>query len=99
MKTVGIRNLKNSLSQYITLAKAGEKIYITEHDKIVAEIIPSAGEKLESSILEEYLAEQAGKGSIQRSQRKIHLNKRKKTTRARNKELEKIYDETRSERM
>ena len=37
MITVGIRNLRNSLSKYIELAKNGETILITDHNKIVAE--------------------------------------------------------------
>jgi antitoxin (DNA-binding transcriptional repressor) of toxin-antitoxin stability system len=38
MKTVGIRELKSNLSQYISLVKEGESIFITEHNRVVAEI-------------------------------------------------------------
>ena len=38
MDTVGIRELKSHLSQYIDLVKKGENILITEHNKVVAEL-------------------------------------------------------------
>jgi prevent-host-death family protein len=42
MLTVGIRDLKNQLSQYLQHVKNGEKVVITEHNKIIAEItVPS----------------------------------------------------------
>ena len=38
MISVGIRELKSHLSQYIDLVKCGENVLITEHSKVVAEI-------------------------------------------------------------
>ena len=38
MKKVGVRDLKNQLSQYLLYVKEGETVYITEHKKIIAEI-------------------------------------------------------------
>ncbi|EQA64370.1 type II toxin-antitoxin system Phd/YefM family antitoxin [Leptospira alexanderi] len=38
MKSVGIRDLKNNLSKYLHLVKAGETIVITEHEQVIAEI-------------------------------------------------------------
>lgn len=38
MVAVGVRDLKNQLSQYLQYVKLGEKVYITEHNKIIAEI-------------------------------------------------------------
>ncbi len=38
MIAVGVRNLKNQLSQYLQLVKQGEKVFITEHNKVIAEI-------------------------------------------------------------
>jgi len=35
---VGIRDLKNRLSQYLQYVKDGEKVIVTEHNKIIAEI-------------------------------------------------------------
>lgn len=38
MKTVGIKDLRSNLSKYIRLVKDGEDIFVTEHNRIVAEI-------------------------------------------------------------
>jgi antitoxin (DNA-binding transcriptional repressor) of toxin-antitoxin stability system len=40
MITVGLKLLKNKLSEYVRLAAAGETIVITDRDRIVAEIVP-----------------------------------------------------------
>ena len=99
MKTVGIKNLKNSLSRYIALVKTGEKIFITEHDKIVAEIIPSTGENIGPDLLDEYLSGQEKRGSVERAIKKITIAKKRKKIRFNKGELEKIYTETRSDRL
>ena len=38
MITVGVRELKNQFSQYLQYVKDGERVIITEHNKIIAEI-------------------------------------------------------------
>ena len=38
MITVGVRDLRNQLSQYLQYVKRGEKIIITEHNRVIAEI-------------------------------------------------------------
>ncbi len=38
MISVGIRELKSHLSQYIELVKNGENVLITEHNRVVAEL-------------------------------------------------------------
>jgi prevent-host-death family protein len=38
MITVGVRDLKNQLSQYLQQVKLGEKVLITEHNRVIAEI-------------------------------------------------------------
>jgi len=40
MRTVGLKSLKNKLSEYVRLAAAGETIIITDRDRSVAEIGP-----------------------------------------------------------
>ena len=40
MITVGIKELKNRLSYYLREIKKGEKIAITEREKIIATITP-----------------------------------------------------------
>lgn len=37
---VGTRELKNKLSEYLRRVKAGETITVTEHGKIIGQIIP-----------------------------------------------------------
>jgi antitoxin (DNA-binding transcriptional repressor) of toxin-antitoxin stability system len=40
MRSVGLKVLKNKLSEYVRLAAGGETVLITDHDRVVAEIIP-----------------------------------------------------------
>jgi antitoxin (DNA-binding transcriptional repressor) of toxin-antitoxin stability system len=40
MRKVGIRVLKNKLSEYVRLAAEGETIAITDRDRVVAQLTP-----------------------------------------------------------
>lgn len=40
MKAVGIKVLKNKLSEYVRMAERGEKILVTDRDRVVAEMGP-----------------------------------------------------------
>jgi antitoxin (DNA-binding transcriptional repressor) of toxin-antitoxin stability system len=40
MITAGIRELKNNLSRYIRYIEAGERIAVTDHGRVVAELGP-----------------------------------------------------------
>jgi len=40
MRTVGLKILKNRLSEYVRLAAAGETIVITDRGRVVAELAP-----------------------------------------------------------
>lgn len=40
MRSVGIKVLKNKLSEYVRLAAGGEEILVTDHDRVVAELVP-----------------------------------------------------------
>jgi antitoxin (DNA-binding transcriptional repressor) of toxin-antitoxin stability system len=40
MRAVGLKLLKNKLSEYVRLAAGGETVLITDRDRVVAEIIP-----------------------------------------------------------
>lgn len=40
MRAVGIKELKNRLSEYIKVAAAGEPVLVTDRDRVVAEIVP-----------------------------------------------------------
>jgi antitoxin (DNA-binding transcriptional repressor) of toxin-antitoxin stability system len=38
MKTVGVRELKNRLSEYLRQARAGEKVLVTDRGQVIAEL-------------------------------------------------------------
>ena len=40
MRSVGLKVLKNRLSEYVRLAAAGETVLVTDRDKVVAELVP-----------------------------------------------------------
>jgi antitoxin (DNA-binding transcriptional repressor) of toxin-antitoxin stability system len=40
MRAVGIKALKNRLSEYVKVAASGERILVTDRDRVVAEIGP-----------------------------------------------------------
>jgi antitoxin (DNA-binding transcriptional repressor) of toxin-antitoxin stability system len=40
MRSVGIKVLKNKLSEYVRLAASGETVLVTDRDRVVAEIGP-----------------------------------------------------------
>lgn len=43
MRTVGLKVLKNKLSEYIRLVASGETVLVTDRDKVVAELRPPQG--------------------------------------------------------
>lgn len=56
MRSVGIKTLKNKLSEYIRIASQGETVLVTDRDRVVAEITaPSPGRSagLEDAVLSE----------------------------------------------
>ena len=40
MKTVGIRELKNRLSEYLRQVRAGENVLVTDRGEVIAEVSP-----------------------------------------------------------
>lgn len=40
MRAVGIKTLKNKLSEYVRIAAAGETVLVTDRDRVVAELSP-----------------------------------------------------------
>ena len=97
MKTVGIRNLKDSLSRYIKLARDGERILVTDHDRIVAEIVPASGAAHASELMENYLNSQAELGLVTRATKKTQLTHKRKGSHDQ-KRIRQLYNETRSDR-
>jgi antitoxin (DNA-binding transcriptional repressor) of toxin-antitoxin stability system len=59
MQTVGVKLLKNKLSQYLRLAASGETIQVTDRNRVIAELNPprSNGESvIERGIREGWIA-------------------------------------------
>jgi prevent-host-death family protein len=42
MRVVGLKVLKNRLSEYVRIAAAGERVLVTDRDRVVAELVPPA---------------------------------------------------------
>lgn len=40
MRSVGLKVLKNKLSEYVRLAASGETVLVTDRDRVVAELVP-----------------------------------------------------------
>lgn len=45
MQAVGIKRLKDRLSEYVRLAAAGETILVTDRERVVAELVPPRAER------------------------------------------------------
>ncbi|MEX0617950.1 MAG: type II toxin-antitoxin system prevent-host-death family antitoxin [Pseudohongiellaceae bacterium] len=55
---VPVRTLKNSLSEYLRRASAGEEILITSHNKVVAKLVaPELADKISDQDPQEYSTE------------------------------------------
>jgi antitoxin (DNA-binding transcriptional repressor) of toxin-antitoxin stability system len=60
MRAVGIKILKNKLSEYVRLAAGGETVLITDRDRVVAELVPPASgrsPRLDDAMLAEAVRE------------------------------------------
>jgi antitoxin (DNA-binding transcriptional repressor) of toxin-antitoxin stability system len=62
VRSVGLKVLKNKLSEYVRLAESGETVLITDRDRVVAELVPP---RTESALLSDpVLAELVRKGIL-----------------------------------
>jgi len=43
MRAVGLKTLKNRLSEYVRLVAGGEIVLVTDRDQVVAELVPPRG--------------------------------------------------------
>ena len=61
MRAVGLKVLKNKLSEYVRLASGGETVLVTDRDRVVARLVPP--EVTQSPLLSDaVLAEAVRKG-------------------------------------
>lgn len=63
MRSVGIKVLKNKLSQYIRIVAQGETVLVTDRDRVVAEITPPRAGRGEA-VTDAVLAEAVRKGWV-----------------------------------
>lgn len=69
---VGVRDLKNQLSQYLQHVKHGEKVLVTEHNRIIAEIsLPK--DDVEDQSTEQVLDGLATAGKVLRASRNVSV--------------------------
>jgi prevent-host-death family protein len=45
MRTVGLKVLKNKLSEYVRAAAAGETVLVTDRNRVVAELVPPRADR------------------------------------------------------
>jgi antitoxin (DNA-binding transcriptional repressor) of toxin-antitoxin stability system len=45
MRAVGLKVLKNKLSEYVRLAEGGETVLITDREQVVAELVPPRADR------------------------------------------------------
>ncbi len=50
MKTVGVRELKNRLSEYIRQVRSGESVMVTDRGQVVAELTPPGQGATDASV-------------------------------------------------
>lgn len=63
MRAVGVKVLKNKLSEYVRLAAGGETVLVTDRDRVVAELGPPRPGR-SSSLSDALLAEAVREGWI-----------------------------------
>jgi antitoxin (DNA-binding transcriptional repressor) of toxin-antitoxin stability system len=98
MLMVGVRDLKNQLSQYLQYVKNGEKVIITEHNKIIAEIsFPLEKKEDNLSVVEKELENLSKEGELILAKRNTSYAKLPETKQKI--DWEKIYNATRADRV
>jgi antitoxin (DNA-binding transcriptional repressor) of toxin-antitoxin stability system len=96
MITVGVGDLKNQLSQYLQYVKNGEKIVVTEQDRIIAEIIVPEYTNID---IEKKFEQLKNEGKMTLAKRTESIVKKPKITEVeRDIEWESIYNEVRADR-
>jgi prevent-host-death family protein len=62
MRSVGLKVLKNKLSEYVRLAEGGETVLVTDRNRVVAELVPPQPSR--ATAPDEWWAEAVRKGWI-----------------------------------
>ena len=61
VRTVGLKVLRNKLSEYVRIAASGETVLVTDRDRVVAELVPPRAERA-PILADAQLAEAVRKG-------------------------------------
>jgi len=75
MKSVGVKQLKSRLSEYLRLVRGGETVLVTDRDEVVAELKPTRRRLEVSDTLDELLESLAERGEITRASLRKRRNK------------------------
>jgi antitoxin (DNA-binding transcriptional repressor) of toxin-antitoxin stability system len=67
MKSVGVKQLKSRLSEYLRLVRSGETVLVTDRDEVVAELRPARGRLGAADSLDELLDSLAERGEVTRA--------------------------------
>ncbi len=94
MISVGVRDLKNQLSQYLQYVKRGERVLITEHNRIIAEISLPREDNVDQGV-ESVLEKLAVSGKLQKAKRNVSIAGRNDISQA--VDWVSIYKDNRSE--
>jgi antitoxin (DNA-binding transcriptional repressor) of toxin-antitoxin stability system len=63
MRAIGLKVLKNKLSEYVRLAAGGETVLVTDRDRVVAELVPPQAGRAER-LMDAQLAEAVRRGWV-----------------------------------
>ncbi len=67
MKSVGVKQLKARLSEYLRLVRSGETVLVTDRDEVVAELRPARPRLAAPASLDEILDSLSERGDITRA--------------------------------
>ncbi len=67
MKSVGIKQLKSRLSEYLRIVRSGETVFVTDRDEVVAELRPTRRRLAAADSLDEVFDSLAERGEVTRA--------------------------------
>jgi antitoxin (DNA-binding transcriptional repressor) of toxin-antitoxin stability system len=67
MKSVGVKQLKSRLSEYLRLVQSGETVLVTDRDEVVAELRPTRRKPGVADSLDEVLDSLSERGDLTRA--------------------------------
>lgn len=67
MRSVGVKQLKTRLSEYLRIVRSGETVLVTDRDEVVAELRPARRQSAAADSLQDLLDSMAERGEITRA--------------------------------